>query len=452
MESSSPNQRSPKTTPNAGTANGRVLLSPLYAASIWLEQRAARWGTSGLHLRFPRDVAEIAAAPERLFALLQAAGACPSDATFLGVRRRGGLANEPDKDRVAATVDVVMRSAGVTSSLPVFVKFESGRGLPLLLQALRAAVEPGVAREVDFYRNLAATVPLRTPRVYFADAIHAFNRVCIILEHVDGYNLADWHGCPIAAVRAMLAGVARMNAAFVGKIANDPRTRWIPARAGLDYASFVATLGGSAPAWYRDLWTALDHYFRNCPVTLVHGDCRPGNMLFLDHGAIARQLDARNERDAEPWPPEGMPTRDVVFTDWGAVNAAPLLWDFTYCTVIGIRTVDREAHLERLRDEFVATLRAGGVAAEYCDRTRCRIEVDLLTMVLYYVASLVISKGYWDKQGNTLDDWHAWSGRILAALRAVDTDRTSAALGVSPELVRRLQREGALKKRESSRQ
>jgi hypothetical protein len=245
----------------------------------------------------------------------------------------------------------------------------------------------------------------------------------------------------------MLAGVARMNAAFVGKIANDPRTCWIPARAGLDYASFVATLGGGAPAWYRDLWKALDRYFRDRPVTLVHGDCRPGNMLFLDDGAVARQINARKERGAEPWPPEGGPTPDVVFTDWEAVNAAPLLWDFTYCTVIGIRTVDREAHLERLRDEFVAALRAGGVAAEHCDRARCCVEVDLLTMVLYYVASLVISKGYWDKQGNTLDDWHAWSGRILAALRAVDADRTSAALGVSPEVVRRLQREAAFNKR-----
>jgi Phosphotransferase enzyme family len=451
MQSSSPRQRSHETTRNTATANGRVLLSPLYAASIWLEECAARWRTSGLRLRFPRDVAEIAAAPERLFALLQAAGACPLDATFLGVRRRGGLANEPDKNRIAATVDVVMRRAGITSSLPVFLKFESGRGLPLFLQALRAAVEPGVVREVDFYRNLAGTVPLRTPRVHFADAIHAFNRVCIILEHVDGYNPADWRGCPIAAVRAMLAGVARMNAAFVGKTANDPRTRWIPARAGLDYASFVATLGGTTPAWYRDLWKALDRYFRDRPVTLVHGDCRPGNMLFLDDGAIARQLNARGEQGAEPWPPEGMPTPDVVFTDWGAVNAAPLLWDFTYCTVIGIRTVDREAHLQRLLDEFVASLRAEGVAAEYCDRARCRIEVDLLTMVLYYVSSLVISKGYWDKQGNALEDWHAWSDRTLAALRAVDPDRTSTALGVSPELVRRLQREAALKKREAAR-
>jgi hypothetical protein len=77
MQSSSPRQRSHETTRNTATANGRVLLSPLYAASIWLEECAARWRTSGLRLRFPRDVAEIAAAPERLFAAPPGRGRVP---------------------------------------------------------------------------------------------------------------------------------------------------------------------------------------------------------------------------------------------------------------------------------------------------------------------------------------------------------------------------------------
>jgi hypothetical protein len=419
--------------------HGRILLAPLYAASIWLEKRAR----GAFPLPFPRDLAEIATAPERLSALLQRAGAYPADATFVEARRRGGLANEPDKDRTAAVFDVVTRRDGATSSLAVFVKFQSGRGLPLFLQAVRAAVEPGVAREVDFYRRLAHAVPVRTPRVYFASAAHAFNRVCIVLEYVDGYNLADWRGCPIPAVRAMLAGVGRMNAAFVDRIADDERTRWIPARAGLDYASFVTTLGGRAPDWYRALWKALERYFRGRPVTLVHGDCRPGNMLFLDGGATARQVRSRPADEADPWPADAA-LPEVVFTDWEALNAAPLLWDFTYCTVIGIRTVDREAHLSRLLDDFVAVLRVEGVAPEHCDPARCRLEVDLLTLVLYYVAALIVTKGYWNNQGNTLDDFLAWSKRILAAVRAVEPDRAAAALGVPPDSVRRLQREAAL--------
>ncbi len=417
----------------------RLLLAPLYAGSIWLEGRAARAGVP-IPLRFPRDVFEIRSAPERLFTLLQAAGACPRDAELVDVRRRGALENEPDKERTAAALDVVMRRGEVTSTLPVFVKFQSGRGLPLLLQAVRAAVEPKVAREVDFYRRLADSVPLRTPRVYFADARHAFNRVCIVLEHVEGFNLADWRGCPVSAMRAMLVSVARMNAAFAGRTALDARTRWIPARAGLDYADFVATLGG-VPARYKGLWRALDRYFRGRPVTLVHGDCRPGNVLFLDDGTLARRIHDPARPEPDPWPASSEPLPEVVFADWEAVNVAPLLWDFTYGTVIGLRPIDREAHSRRLLDEFLSTLRAGGVATEDCDRDRALVEIDLLTLVLYFLASLIVSKGYWDNQGNTLDDYRAWSHRIVAAVRAVDVDRASRALFVSPDAARRLQRE-----------
>jgi hypothetical protein len=371
------------------------------------------------------------------------------------LRRGGGIDNEPDKDRTAGVFEVVTRRGEATSiggpaaectaefTFRVFVKVQSGRGLPLWLQAVRAAVEPGIAREVDFYRRVAATAPLRTPRVYFAGAAHAFNRVCIVLEHVDGYNPADWRGCPLAAVRAILGDVARMNAAFVGTVADDPRTRWIPARAGLDYASFVATLGTDAPVWVRTLWGALERAFRDRPLTLVHGDCRPGNMILLDDGATKRHVEQRAGDQADPWP-TGEPLPGVVFTDWEAVNAAPLLWDFTYCTVIGLRAVDRAAHLTRLLDEFLASLRSAGVSPELCDPERARTEVDLLTLALYYVASLVVSKGYWDKQGNTFDDFTAWSSRVLAAVRAVDARRAAKAIDVPVEIIERLQREATL--------
>src|SRR5690606_17533660 len=120
-------------------SRARIALFPLYAGSIWFEQRAA----NVLPLRFPRGLAEIEARPQRLLALLSRAGVLPASAELVAVRRRGGLANEPDKDRTAACLDVVVRRNDDTIALPVFVKFQSGRGMPLLLQAVRAAVEPG---------------------------------------------------------------------------------------------------------------------------------------------------------------------------------------------------------------------------------------------------------------------------------------------------------------------
>jgi hypothetical protein len=423
----------------------RALLTPLYAASIWLEARLALRVPS-FRLRFPRDLREIESAPERLFSFVREAAGLPEGATLVEVRRRSGMVNEPDKDRTAAGFDVLVRHGDRTTTLPVFVKFQSGRGMPLLLQAVRAAVEPGVAREVDFYQRLAATVPVRTARAYVADAIPAINRTCIVLEHVDGENVADWRGCPLPGIRAMLTAVARMNAAFVGRTASDPRTSWIPARGGLDYASFVATLAGSVPAWYKELWKALDRYFRARPLTLVHGDCRPGNVLF--RGACTLTPADGGELTASPWPDAGLAAPEVVFTDWEAVNAAPLLWDFTYCTIVGLRIADRQAHLPRLFDEFVAALEREGVEAALLSPERCRLEVDLLTMVLYYVAALVVSKGFWDNQGNTIDDYRAWTARIVAALRGVDAQRAAVALGVATEVVLRLQREANFPARE----
>lgn len=424
----------------------RTLLTPAYAAGIWLETRLASEVPS-LRLRFPRNLAEIEAEPERLFALLRQGAVVPGDAAFVELRRRGRMENEPDKDRTAAAFDVVARHGDETTVVPVFVKFQSGRGMPLLLQAVRAAVEPGVAREVDFYRELASTVPVRSPRPYFVDSITALNRVCLVLEHVEGYNPADWRGAPLSAVRAMLADVARLNAAFVGRTVSDSRTRWIPARVGLDFASYVATLGASAPAWHKRIWKALESYFRDRPVTLVHGDCRPGNMLFRGIDAALCERGG-GELDAAPWPDPTVASPEVVFADWEAINVAPLLWDFTYCTIIGLRVADRRVHLPRLLDEFVASLRAAGVSPRLCEPGCCRTEVDLLSIVLYFISALIASKGYWDEQGNTLDDHRAWSERVLAALRAVDAPRAAEALGIPADLLLRLQREAAFEDRE----
>jgi cytochrome P450 len=431
---------------SASSSPARLLLTPFYAGSIWLETEFARLYPER-ELRFPRDLTELERKPARFFELLRQAGVFSTADTLIEVRRRGTMVNEPDKDRTAAIVDVVVQRSQGTVVHPIFVKVQSGRGMPLLLQAVRAAVEPGVAREIDFYRRLAGKIPLRTARPHIAEALTQFNRVFLATEYVEGHNPADWRGCPLPAIRAVLSDVARLNASFVGRTASDPRTSWIPARAGLDYASFVATLAGSPPAGYLDLWKALERYFRERPITLVHGDCRPGNMLFRDAGELSRHAHPRDEAEPNPWPSPNDSVPEVTFTDWEAVNAAPLLWDFTYCTVIGMRSADRRAHLPRLLEEFTAVLRAEGVSAELCDLERCRLEVELLSLVLYYIAALVVSKGYWDNQGNTLEDFHAWSGRILHALRSVDADRAARALGVDVEAVRRLQREGTFKAR-----
>ena len=67
----------------------------------------------------------------------------------------------------------------------------------------------------------------------------------------------------------------------------------------------------------------------------------------------------------------------------------------------------------------------------------------LLTLVLEYISHLIVTAGAWDGHGNTAKDADAWQARIAAAVAAVDAPRAAAALGVSAELVRKLQQRSA---------
>lgn len=426
-----------------------LTVAPVAAAVITLESRSARWWP----LRFPRSIAELEDAPERLVDLLTrpsrglvAALELPPGARFVSLRRTGQLTHEPDKNRTTApltlrfTFPAVAPDAGPEQTgehvVRVVAKFQSGRGLPLYMQAIRVALESGFAREIAFYRHLAPIVPVRVPAPRFADAVTAVNRVCLVMDHVDGTTLADWRGCPMPAMQALLSEAAKLNGGFLNRL-REPAVAWIPASDGLDFMSFVTGFIGKTEPWYRNTWAALQRYFSGKPVTLVHGDCRPGNMFFTGEAPVAPDASLREDESAA-WP-EAAPLPGVVMADWEAVNVAPLLWDFTYATVIGLRTGDRRAWLDRLLDEFLAALQRAGVDQPHLDRNRCRLEVDLLAMVLAYLSLVIIDHKLWSGQGNTAEDGRAWITRVVTAATASDADVVGRALGVEPSDVRRLQ-------------
>jgi hypothetical protein len=410
-----------------------LTLGPMAAATIAAEDRLQSWWP----LRFPRAINDLQRDPDALARLLKTpstgliASPVPAGATLVSQRRLGSLANEPDKDRTTASWELTFRDGGRDVVLRVITKFQSGRGMPLYMQAMRAVVERRFHREVAFYRALAADVPVRVARPWFADAETAVNRVCLVLEYVDGFNPADWRGCPLPGMRALLREVARLNARYVDR-ASSPQLAWIPARRGLDYADFVELFIGQASPLSKQMWRALRAYFDARPVTLVHGDCRPGNMLFL--GGSLESIVPPAAGMPSPWPDDDVGTT-VVMSDWEAVNVAPLLWDFTYCTVIGLRAIDRQAWGTRLLDEFLAALAAEGVAAAAIDPATASLEVDLLVMVLAYVSLTVYENGLWNAQGNSAADLREWTNRVHGAVLACDADRAAAACGVDPSIV-----------------
>jgi hypothetical protein len=413
--------------------------APVAAAAIALESRCASWWP----LRFPRSISELEEHPERLVALLTTPSQglivplqLPPGATLVSLRRSGQLTHEPDKNRTTAPLTLQFAGPSGEHVVRVVVKFQGGRGLPLYMQAIRAALESGFAREIAFYRHLAPVVPVRVPAPRFADAVTAVNRVCLVMDHVDGATLADWRGCPMPAMQAMLGEAAKLNGSFVNRL-DEPAAAWIPARDGLDFMSFVTGFIGKTDPWYRHTWAALQRFFGGKPVTLVHGDCRPGNMFFTGDTPVLADA-SLGEQDSAAWP-EPTPLPGVVMSDWEAVNVAPLLWDFTYATVVGLRTGDRRAWLDRLLDGFLSALQREGVDPRHLDRERCRLEVDLLAMVLAYMSLVIIDHKLWDSQGNTIEDGRAWMARVVSAATGSDADAVGRALGVEPADIRRLQ-------------
>ena len=416
-----------------------IVFGPPAAAAIAAEKRLAPWWP----LRFPRSIDEIERDPRRVLRLLTTPSrgllaplAIPPGDTFAGVRRSGGPVNEPDKQRTTGVLDLLFRSGDAERAARVVIKLQSGRGMPLYMQAIRAVVEHRFSREIEFYRQLAPVVPVRVARPLFADAVTMVNRVCLVVEYVESTTPADWRGCSLPAMRALLDSAARLNAGFLGRL-DDPSVAWIPARSGLDYAKFVDTFIAKAEPSYREVWNALKKYFAPRAVTLVHGDCRPGNMLFTGDSRV--EAVNGSEIDAAAWPDASAPVPGVVMSDWEAVNIAPLMWDFTYATIIGLRIGDRDAWLDRLLDEFLAALRAGGVPAAELDRSACRLQVDLLALVLAYISLVVFEYKLWSGQGNTGEDIRAWGGRVRHAALAGDATAMADALGLPADTMRRAQ-------------
>ena len=392
-----------------------VAFGPLVAALMAVESRTEWWP-----LRFPRGLADFERDPRRLFDLLTVPSrgllaplADRSRVRLESQARADRLPNEPDKNRTTAGFDLTIDEDGAPRIVRVLAKFQSGRGMPLYMQAIRAVVEYRFAREIEFYRRLAPVVPVVVARPLFADSITVLNRVCLVLERLDGETIADWQGCPLAPMRMLLASAARLNGAFASRV-SVPAVAWIPARAGLDFASWVEAFLPRREEWSRRIWAALGAYFQRHVMTLVHGDCRPGNMLF------------RGE--------------ELVMCDWEAVNVAPLLWDFTYCTIVGLHADDRRAWQPRLLLEFLDHLRAQGVHEHGLDRGRAALDVQLLAIVLAYVSLAVADHNLWAGQGNTQQDVAAWGRRVLDAGADVDTLTIATALGVAADDVRRLQK------------
>lgn len=360
--------------------------------------------------RGPRCMQDILARQHWFFHAVRDGGhTCMSSrAALVSIDPCGSIDAEPGKANTACKLKIRYQEPGAptVSELDVFVKEQSERMISVVLKAIGCVFSPE-NREVAFYRRVAdPSSPFATlvpvPKPLLMRFSRAFYSVLLVLELVPApfTTIPDWVGADPSAMEALLAGGAAIHAAFwrlPPSLADA--TSFLYDRKGLSFLQMVnLTLKSKTTKEVsRVVWAALQKYFDGPRMTVSHGDLRPGNMLFA--------------------PPEGRSRLPrVVFADWECLGVTPVMWDFTYGTVIGQSVQARRTlQAKQLRD-YLGVLASLGVPAADLDPTVCCLETDLLVVVLlYYGSALVVLGGAGDTQGNSTNDMRAWGERIAAA-------------------------------------
>lgn len=210
--------------------------------------------------------------------------------------------------------------------------------------------------EVSFYRELAPTVGIRTPRCHFAALDPDTHDFLLVLEDLAPARQGDQlAGCSAAEAALAMDELAKLHAPRWG----DPaaaRIPWLNRNSAASLREGAGVLPALLPGFlerYADR-LAPEHvrvaeafvprlamWFdaRREPFTVQHGDYRLDNMLF---------------GTAEGGPP-------LAVVDWQTTSWGPALSDTAYFLGAGLAPEDRRRHERDLVRRYWEGLRAGGV-------------------------------------------------------------------------------------------
>lgn len=243
-------------------------------------------------------------------------------------------------------------------------------------------------KEVRFYRELAATVDIRTPRCFFADVDAPTGDFVMLLEDlapaVQGDQLA---GCSVAQAALAMTEAARLHAPRWGdKSLGDSDFLNAPtedsagilqaiyqalfpgfaeryqSRLSADELGLIARLGPRLTRWVQDSET---------PLTLVHGDYRLDNMMFGTEAG-------------------GYP---LAVVDWQTLTLGAGPGDVAYFLGAGLLPEERRKHEEALLRDYHEQLRGAGVTDYAWDA--CFHEYRRSTfagVVMAVVASMIVEQ------------------------------------------------------------
>jgi aminoglycoside phosphotransferase (APT) family kinase protein len=255
-----------------------------------------------------------------------------------------------------ARIALVYEGPGTRADLPpsLFVKLAP----PDLRTRLFVALLGLGRNEVAFYRTARHGLPVRAPRVYFAEAARLGARFVLLLEDLaaSGCRFADiTTPCDPAQARAVMQALAALHAAnwesprLQGDLAWLRGTRRDAVFRIGRFLSRVAIrpaferFGELVPGELREQAgfvseqrLALEALWTRPPLTLIHGDAHLGN-LFFDGAAIG-------------------------FLDWQVAQRGQGMRDVSYFLANSLAVETRRAQDEALIRVYLAALAAAGVA------------------------------------------------------------------------------------------
>ena len=247
-------------------------------------------------------------------------------------------------------------------------------------------------KEVRFYQTIASTLPLRTPRCYFAAHTPATEDFCILMEDIEGYRIGDQvAGCSLEEAIRVIEAIAAMHAhtwqrtEVLGLISHNNPAQRDGMAAGFDFGwpvvmeKFRDVIPDSALIAGNKMSAAtpwlLNEMMRG-PICLNHVDMRLDNIFFN--------------------------TTDVLFVDWQSVAASCPEHDLAYFVTQSVPLDVR--HSYDLLGHYYRSFTSHGIdyPRELFDRRYTLAALYLLDFAVVIAGTLDLANERGQKLGRTL--------------------------------------------------
>lgn len=273
-------------------------------------------------------------------------------------------------------------------------------------------------KEVGFYTDYAATSGLAC-EVYRADIDAASGHFCVLMKYYgDHIAHSESDGCPPVDALRLARALARFHAQNWNVKGRLPKAMAPTPDVAIDW--FASLLEGPERDTLSQVARKAWRHNLTGPQTILHGDCRVGNVLFAPESA---ELGAS----------------DVILYDWQACRTGRGVFDLVYFAVLCMSPADRRAHW----DELLTAYHEGLVAAGVSGYSRATLEEDAFNSTL--LTSFFVTAPFLSKESSTtelnasgIDELaDAWRERTLAALTDMDLERVAAWCGLPHEAILR---------------